>query len=167
MIVLRCLLLSVFLWLLFRFWACYDGTRSRYNFVRHGRMWVHVSLSLSCALSRSKADKVVSFFFLLGWVLQVLAWCVDDDVVGIAHGVLLSFRNTIAFIKSLVALFDLIEHISLGGQILFITHGSLATAFVEILTAASHDLLIVVSGRVYLLKLGLTCDLWFALVTGS
>ena len=72
---------------------------------------------------------------------------------------LLSFRNTIASIEALIALLDLIKHISLGGQILFITHGSLATTFVEILTAASHDLLIVVSGRVYLLKLGLTCDL--------
>lgn len=84
--ILGSLLLSVFLGLLFRFWARYNCTGSRYNFVWHRRMWVHVADHRRRTLNRPKAHKVAALVLKLYGIdivrLQGLIRSINNHVVG-------------------------------------------------------------------------------------
>lgn len=113
-------------------------------------MLVHLSKRGLTALNRAEAHEVVALCFLL-YRVHIFQMCWQSLVrsahrhVGTVEGVLSAFRwDEVASVEAFVTFFDLIEHVALGDQVLFIAHSPLPTALIKVLTTTPHYFLVII-----------------------
>ena len=139
-LILCCLLLSIFLRLLLGLRTSNDSTWSRYKFVRY--CWMGLNTSILACIANNRRGSVYIFIW---WLLLSGLSSVWNSLVTWSMSIFISFWwYYITSIDTFIAFFYLKQNISLRSRqlLLLITHWSLLS-FVEAGTACSHILFLI------------------------